>query len=110
MQPIGPRPKPLFIAAVLIAGACAAPVPRAAQLAARAGSHEIEVLIDGAPAPQFFHAGEQYVLGTRGARYTLRVWNRSYGRVEAVVSVDGLDVIDGKPADYREKRGYVIQP
>jgi hypothetical protein len=112
MQPIRSSPKVLSIAALLIVGACAAPVPRAAAapLTARAGSHEIEVLIEGAPAPQFFHAGEQYVLGMRGARYTLRVWNRSYDRVEAVVSVDGLDVIDGKPADYREKRGYVIQP
>jgi hypothetical protein len=106
------RSKFSLVALLLIAGACAAPAPRAeaAPLGARGQRHEVELLIDGAPAPQFFHGGESYVLGQRGARYTLRVWNRSYARVEAVVSVDGLDVVDGQPADYREKRGYVITP
>ena len=28
--------------------------------------------------------------------------------MEAVVSVDGRDVIDGKPADFRNKRGYLV--
>jgi hypothetical protein len=37
------------------------------------------------------------------------VRNRSDFRLEAVLSVDGLDVIDGRPASLR-KRGYVIDP
>jgi hypothetical protein len=77
-------------------------------LASGAGPYEMEVLVDGGPAPTFTQGGETYLLGQVGARYTLRVFNRSPRRVEAVVSVDGRDVIDGRPADYRSKRGYLI--
>jgi hypothetical protein len=37
------------------------------------------------------------------------VRNESDARVEVVLSVDGLDVIDGRSASYR-KRGYIIPP
>jgi hypothetical protein len=74
----------------------------------RSGSYELQVLVDGAPARSFRHDGETFVLGHLGERYTLRVLNHSGRRVEAVVSVDGRDVIDGKPADWREKRGYLV--
>ena len=40
----------------------------------------------------------------------MRVSNPTNGRVEAVISVDGLDVIDGESADYRSKRGYIVPP
>lgn len=55
----------------------------------------------------FRRRGATYVLGARGQRYAIRIHNPTAQRVEAVVSVDGLDVIDGKTANYR-KRGYVI--
>ena len=54
------------------------------------------------------HRGRMYVLGSPGQRYTIRVNNPTARRVEAVISVDGLDVIDGRPANYRRKRGYVV--
>lgn len=73
------------------------------------GPYELDVLIDGVPARSFLHRGETWVLGERGSRYTLRIANHSAARVEAVVSVDGLDVIDGKVADFRAKRGYLVQ-
>jgi len=56
-----------------------------------------------------YSGGRRYVLGEHGARYTIRVTNPSSRRVEVVVSVDGLDVIDGKAAGFG-KRGYVINP
>jgi len=74
----------------------------------RSGPYELQVLIGGKPALTFPQDGETLVLGHLGERYTLRVVNRSGRRVEAVVSVDGRDVIDGKPADWREKRGYLV--
>jgi hypothetical protein len=80
---------------------------QAQPMRSQAGPYELEVLVDGAPARTFFHGGETYVLGHLGARYTLRVHNRSGVRVEAVVSVDGRDVVDGKTADFR-KRGYLV--
>ena len=51
--------------------------------------------------------GNNYVTGIAGRRYTIVVKNHSPGRIEAVLSVDGLDVIDGKPASTK-KRGYLI--
>ncbi|HEY6907748.1 MAG TPA: hypothetical protein VI356_00145 [Myxococcales bacterium] len=74
----------------------------------RSDPYEFQVLVEGAPALTFRHEGETFLLGRIGERYTLRVINRSGRRVEAVVSVDGRDVIDGKPADWREKRGYLV--
>jgi hypothetical protein len=57
--------------------------------------------------PTFAHEGRRFVLGTVGQRYRLHIVNPTGARVEAVVSVDGLDAIDGRSASLA-KRGYVI--
>jgi len=72
------------------------------------GPYELQVLVGGVPSRTFRHDGETFVLGHLGERYTLRVVNHTGRRIEAVVSVDGRDVIDGKPGDWREKRGYLV--
>ncbi|MDB4973787.1 MAG: hypothetical protein JWN48_2128 [Myxococcaceae bacterium] len=88
---------------------CASPQHAASQaLRSEAGAYELEVLVDGQPARAFVHAGETHILGQEGSRYVLRIHNRSGRRVEAVVSVDGLDVIDGKAGDFANKRGYLV--
>jgi hypothetical protein len=76
---------------------------------AQQGPYELELLVGGVPARAYLHQGETWVLGRLGERYTLRVHNRSDRRIEAVVSVDGRDVIDGKPAELRRKRGYLVE-
>jgi hypothetical protein len=58
----------------------------------------------------FRHAGRTYVMGTLGSRYRIHVVNPTGRRVEAVVSVDGLDAIDGLAADFVHKSGYLIAP
>lgn len=50
-----------------------------------------------------------FVVGEEGRRYSIVVRNPSDLRLEIVLSVDGLDVLDGRPASVR-KRGYVIAP
>lgn len=80
----------------------------AAALRSQNGNYELQVVENGAPAQTFWHSGESYVLGYSGERYTLRIVNNSGQRIEAVVSVDGRDAVDGKPADYRSKRGYLV--
>lgn len=50
-----------------------------------------------------------FVVGEEGRRYSILVRNRSDLRLEIVVSVDGLDVVDGGKASF-SKRGYVIRP
>ncbi|MDB4989199.1 MAG: hypothetical protein JWN04_4377 [Myxococcaceae bacterium] len=98
-----------LILTVLALISCAAPQRAASQaLRSEVGAYELEVLVDGSPARTFMHAGETHILGQEGRRYILRVHNRSGRRIEAVVSVDGLDVIDGKSGDFANKRGYLV--
>jgi hypothetical protein len=104
------RIQTLAVAAALLA--CAA--PRAAHAsgadAARSGPYSLELVDErGRVLPTFEHRGRTYVLGARGQRYLVRVRNQSARAIEAVASVDGRDVVDGRPAAL-EKRGYVVEP
>jgi len=62
----------------------------------------------GRKLPTFLHQGQLFVLGAAGARYNVRVTNQTTERVEAVVTVDGRDVLSGQPGDYVRQRGYVL--
>jgi hypothetical protein len=53
--------------------------------------------------------GRLIALGSEGDRYVIRIENNSPQRLEAVATVDGLDVLDGNEGDIK-KRGYVISP
>lgn len=53
--------------------------------------------------------GKVLVVGRAGQRYNMVIHNHTGGRYEVVASVDGLDVIDGRPADV-VKRGYILEP
>jgi hypothetical protein len=70
----------------------------------------IEIVDDALRAyPTFFQGGRRFLLGAVGERYVVRISNPTAGRVEAVVSIDGLDAIDGRPASFA-KRGYIVPP
>jgi hypothetical protein len=90
--------------------ACAAPTRNAESrpLRPESAGFEVEVLVNGTPAQSFWHQDETFVLGRLGDRYTIRVNNHTGRRVEAVVSVDGRDVIDGRPGDFARKSGYLV--
>lgn len=67
-----------------------------------------DVLIQGrTPATEVHHGGQTYIEGRPGSNYTLRFRNNTSGRVKIVPSVDGLCVLDGKPAGL-ESPGYVV--
>jgi len=53
--------------------------------------------------------GKRIAAGEPGARYEVVVKNETRRRVEIVLSVDGLDALDGAAANFK-KRGYVIGP
>jgi hypothetical protein len=57
----------------------------------------------------FVSGGRNYVVGEGGHRYTIVVKNNTNFRLEIVLSVDGLDVLDGKAAAFN-KRGYLVDP
>jgi hypothetical protein len=115
MTPVPPRPtsqarRRLLAVAIAAAGplalGCSA-TPAAAQ------SPLVEVqLVDrdsGAVLPTWRHRGQLYAAGRPGARYAIRVSNRSGGRVLAVVSVDGVNVLSGETAAWHQG-GYVLDP
>jgi hypothetical protein len=54
-------------------------------------------------------AGDLWALGQPDARYSLAIANDTSSAFEVVASVDGLDVIDGRPASFG-KRGYIVDP
>jgi hypothetical protein len=83
-----------------------------APLSVRAGDGSLSVaLVDdyGRTLPGIAAAGRTLIVGTAGQRYRIVVQNPTTARFEIVASVDGLDVIDGKPAD-PSRRGYIVDP
>lgn len=63
----------------------------------------------GETLPVHFYKGEYWVAGTPGARYSVAVANGSSGRVMAVMSVDGVNVLNGQTAGV-DQSGYVFNP
>lgn len=63
----------------------------------------------GQTLPVYAHGGKLYVAGQPGQRYSVQVANRTRGRVLAVISVDGVNVISGETAS-SEQSGYVLGP
>jgi hypothetical protein len=76
-------------------------------------SQEVSLSIEGAyggALPTYHHKGSVFVAGQMGERYNIRLRNNTGERVEAVVTVDGRDVVSGQLGDYRTQRGYVLEP
>ncbi len=55
------------------------------------------------------YRGRHYIAGRPGARYAIRVTNRTGERVLAVMSVDGVNIVTGQTAAWNQG-GYVLQP
>ena len=73
------------------------------------GSLAIALVDDyGRTLPGLTAAGRTLIVGQDGERYKIAVRNGTTARFEIVASVDGLDVIDGKPAD-TNRRGYIVE-
>jgi hypothetical protein len=62
---------------------------------------------DGDPYPGFEIGSREYVVGEGGDRYTISIENHTRARLEAVATVDGLDVVDGEIGSFA-KRGYIV--
>jgi len=73
---------------------------------------KVEVRVEdsrGKSLPGTKHEGQLYVAGKKGARYQLRVRNKTNKNVLVVVTVDGRNVITGKPGDHHDS-GQVLGP
>ncbi len=82
-----------------------------APLQASNGAWSVQLVDEwGRSLPTFASRGGTWVEGVFNQRYNVQVTNHSGARIEAVVTVDGRDVLSGKSGDWRNQRGYVINP
>ncbi|HEX4618610.1 MAG TPA: hypothetical protein VH135_02710 [Steroidobacteraceae bacterium] len=63
----------------------------------------------GATLRTYYSRGEYWVAGNPGARYAIEIRNAAGGRLLAVTSVDGVNVLSGETAGW-DQAGYVFDP
>jgi len=68
---------------------------------------QIEIIQNGQILRTIHHEGQTYVEAPTSGKYSLRVRNESHGRKLAVISVDGINVINGEDAGV-DGGGYVL--
>lgn len=68
---------------------------------------DMRVYVNGRSVREYNHNGNTFIESRHGSNYTIKIKNDNAHRVMAVVSVDGLDVITGKPAEDSDK-GYIV--
>ncbi len=67
------------------------------------------VTINGSRVTEYNHTdGNTYIEGRMGSEYQLELVNDSFERVLMIPSVDGLSIIDGKPAGL-DSSGYIVE-
>ena len=71
-------------------------------------SYEVEILINGNPAKEFYHDGKVYVEGREGTRFSIKIKNNAYSRKLFVPTIDGLSVMNGEEGSYKSN-GYIVQ-
>lgn len=65
----------------------------------------------GDALPEYRHAGRRWVSGVPGEPYAVRLRNTGPERLLVVLSVDGVNAVDGRTAGLdRQQAGYVIGP
>jgi hypothetical protein len=105
---LGAGRRPVLAAGLLLALAglgCAAPALAEPALV------QVDVIDrdSGAPLRVYRDHGRPVVAGRPGARYAVRLVNRSGERVLAVVAIDGVNILGGETASV-DQRGYVLDP
>ncbi|MEZ4220045.1 MAG: hypothetical protein R3B13_03880 [Polyangiaceae bacterium] len=74
------------------------------------GSISVRLLdSSGQPLEGFDNGENTYVVGQHGQRYVIQLQNHTGARFEAVATVDGLDVINGRAGSF-SNRGYILAP
>src|SRR5437899_3401791 len=84
----------LALAVGAVLAACAA-VPPSVAAVGSLGSFDLVSRNDGRVLLVYPKDGRNWVIGTPGQEYSVRVCNRTGGRMLTVISVDGVNVITG---------------
>lgn len=100
-------PRQLLIALALAAIA----MPLAARAPVPAPLVELDVVDrdTGQVLPEYRYRGQDWIAGTPGHRYAVRLTNRTGARVKVVLSVDGVNAVSGETAASTQT-GYVLAP
>ena len=99
----------LVLSLLLAALAGAGPAAALSRAPALAVALEIVDRDDGQDLAQYRHRGQAWVAGEPGHRYAVRLRNQGPQRVLVVLSVDGVNAINGQTADTGQA-GYVLGP
>lgn len=101
--------RPALLALALAASACPAPAP--AHGPAQRPLVELAVVDrdTGRLLPEYRHRGDDWIAGTPGHAYSVRLANTTGERVLVVLSVDGVNAVTGQTAA-PSQAGYVLGP
>ena len=94
----------------LLTLALAVSLAPSAASAADAGGLEVDILVDGRPLARHTARGTTYIEALAGREYSVRLSNRSGGRVAVALAVDGLGSIDARSGSAREAAKWVLAP
>ena len=94
----------LFLLAFLL---CAAP---ASATVREPEPYSMEVLVDGIPLPEYIARSTNYIEAREGREYSIRLRNRTAGRIAIALSVDGLNSIDAKTTTARAGSKWILGP
>ncbi len=102
----------LLLATVPALAAATSPSAHAERFGTRVGGPLLQMTVYDRDSrqqlPIYRHDGRYYVAGVPGHRYELNLQNRSAVDVLGIVSVDGVNAISGKTADWSQDDGYVL--
>jgi hypothetical protein len=97
----------LFAAAMLLTAVFA---PAGDALALDRGGYSMEILIGGQPVYEYAARGRSYVEALKSREYSVRLCNRTSGRIAVALSVDGLNSIDARTTSSKDARKWVLGP
>jgi hypothetical protein len=100
-------PITLFAAALFLAAALA---QAADAFALERDGYTMEILVGGTPVDEYAARGRSYVEALKNREYSVRLCNRTAGRIAVALSVDGLNSIDARTSTAREARKWILGP
>jgi hypothetical protein len=71
--------------------------------------YEVEILVNGHKVDEYLKDGKVFIEARKNTKYSIKIKNNSWKKILAILTVDGLSVVDGKEASF-DSPGYVIYP
>lgn len=70
-------------------------------------NYPVEILVNGNKVKQYSYEGKLFIEAKEGSEFEIDIHNNTYNRILSIISVDGINALDGNPADI-DGNGYVI--